>query len=47
MMSLTPGQQFIKIVRDELTEILGQEARNLTWASHPPSVFMLVGLQGR
>jgi len=45
-MSLTPGQQFIKIVRDELTEILGQEARNLTWASHPPSVFMLVGLQG-
>lgn len=46
MMSLTPGQQFIKIVRDELTEILGQEARNLTWASHPPSVFMLVGLQG-
>ncbi len=46
MMSLTPGQQFIKIVRDELTEILGQEARSLTWASHPPSVFMLVGLQG-
>lgn len=46
MMSLTPGQQFIKIVRDELTEILGQEARGLTWASHPPSVFMLVGLQG-
>lgn len=46
MMSLSPGQQFIKIVRDELTEILGQEARGLTWASHPPSVFMLVGLQG-
>jgi len=46
MMSLTPGQQFIKIVRDELTEILGQEARGLIWASHPPSVFMLVGLQG-
>lgn len=46
MMSLTPGQQFIKIVRDELTEILGQEARSLTFASHPPSVFMLVGLQG-
>lgn len=46
MMSLSPGQQFIKIVRDELTEILGQEARGLIWASHPPSVFMLVGLQG-
>jgi len=45
-MSLTPGQQFIKIVRDELTEILGQEARSLTFASHPPSAFMLVGLQG-
>ncbi len=46
MMSLTPAQHFIKIVRDELTEILGQEARPLVYASHPPSVFMLVGLQG-
>ncbi|MBC7363573.1 MAG: signal recognition particle protein [Candidatus Aminicenantes bacterium] len=46
MMSLTPAQHFIKIVRDELTEILGQEAKPLTFASHPPSVFMMVGLQG-
>ncbi len=46
MMSLTPAQHFIKIVRDEITEILGQEARPLVYASHPPSVFMLVGLQG-
>jgi len=46
MMSLTPAQHFIKIVRDELTEILGQEAKPLTFSSHPPSVFMLVGLQG-
>lgn len=46
MMSLTPAQHFIKIVRDELTEILGQEARPLTFAGHPPSVIMLVGLQG-
>jgi len=46
MMSLTPGQHFVKIVRDELTEILGQEARALSFSSHPPSVFMLVGLQG-
>ncbi|MCI4445104.1 MAG: signal recognition particle protein [Candidatus Aminicenantes bacterium] len=46
MMSLTPAQHFIKIVRDELTEILGQEARSLTFAAHPPSVFMLAGLQG-
>ncbi|HEK86545.1 MAG TPA: signal recognition particle protein, partial [Candidatus Aminicenantes bacterium] len=46
MMSLTPAQHFIKIVRDELAEILGQEAKPLTFASHPPSVFMMVGLQG-
>ena len=46
MMSLTPAQHFIKIVRDELTEILGKEARPLSFSSHPPSVFMLVGLQG-
>ena len=46
MMSLTPGQQFIKIVRDELTDILGQEAKPLYFASQPPSVFMLIGLQG-
>lgn len=46
LLSLTPAQYFIKIVRDELTEILGQEAKPLTFATHPPSVFMLVGLQG-
>lgn len=46
LLSLTPAQHFIKIVRDELTEILGQEAKPLTFATHPPSVFMLVGLQG-
>lgn len=44
--SLTPGQQVIKIVRDELTSILGQEARPLRFSSRPPSVLMLVGLQG-
>lgn len=44
--SLTPAQQVIKIVRDELTFILGQEAKPLRFASHPPSIFMLVGLQG-
>lgn len=46
MMSLTPGQQFIKIVRDELTDILGQEAKPLDFAGQSPSVFMLIGLQG-
>jgi signal recognition particle subunit SRP54 len=44
--SLTPAQQVIKIVRDELTSILGQEAKRLEFHSPPPSVFMLVGLQG-
>jgi len=44
--SLTPAQQVIKIVRDELTSILGQEAKKLKFESSPPSIFMLVGLQG-
>jgi signal recognition particle subunit SRP54 len=44
--SLTPAQQVIKIVRDELTSILGQETKRLEFHSPPPSVFMLVGLQG-
>ncbi len=46
LLSLTPAQHFIKIVRDELTEILGEEARPLNFKSQPPSIFMLVGLQG-
>jgi signal recognition particle subunit SRP54 len=44
--SLTPAQQVIKIVRDELTFILGLEAQPLRFAGYPPSIFMLVGLQG-
>jgi signal recognition particle subunit SRP54 len=44
--SLTPAQQIIKIVKDEMTTILGQEERKLEFSSHPPSIFMLVGLQG-
>ena len=44
--SLTPAQQVIKIVQDELTFILGQEAQPLRFSGHPPSIFMLVGLQG-
>jgi signal recognition particle subunit SRP54 len=46
MESLTPAQQTIKIVRDELTSILGGKARPLNFRSSPPSVFLLVGLQG-
>jgi signal recognition particle subunit SRP54 len=46
MQSLTPAQQVIKIVRDDLTEILGKESKKLQFSSQPPTVFMLVGLQG-
>ena len=44
--SLTPAQQVIKIVRDELTAVLGRTDKPLQFASLPPSIFMLVGLQG-
>ena len=44
--SLTPGQSVIRIVREELGEILGGEAVELARADKPPSVIMLVGLQG-
>ncbi|MDH7513579.1 MAG: signal recognition particle protein [Clostridiales bacterium] len=44
--SLTPAQQVIKIVRDELTAILGEEEKPLRFAGQPPTILMLVGLQG-
>jgi len=44
--SLTPGQQIIKIVNEELINILGGGQSKLVPAIHPPSVVMLVGLQG-
>jgi signal recognition particle subunit SRP54 len=44
--SLTPGQQVIKIVHDELTMLMGQTVAKLQQASSPPTVIMLVGLQG-
>ena len=44
--SLTPAQQVIKIVRDELTAVLGRTDKPLQFASLPPSIFMMVGLQG-
>jgi signal recognition particle subunit SRP54 len=46
MESLTPGQQIIKIVHEELINILGGGQSKLTPAGHPPSIIMLVGLQG-
>jgi len=44
--SLTPAQHVIKIIRDELTGILGEKDSHLNFSSIPPSIFMLVGLQG-
>ena len=44
--SLTPAQHVVKIVRDELTSVLGVSDKPLTFAGTPPSIFMLVGLQG-
>ena len=44
--SLTPAQQIVKIVNEELVNILGRERNSLIVAGHPPSIAMLVGLQG-
>jgi signal recognition particle subunit SRP54 len=44
--SLTPGQQVVKIVRDELVELLGASASKLKFHSNPPTVILMVGLQG-
>ncbi|RKY51408.1 MAG: signal recognition particle protein [Candidatus Neomarinimicrobiota bacterium] len=44
--SITPGQQIIKIIHEELTRILGEENVPLNLGGLPPAVLMLVGLQG-
>ncbi|MBB5149891.1 MULTISPECIES: signal recognition particle protein [Ureibacillus] len=46
MKSLTPGQQVIKIVKDELTELMGGEQSQIKFNTKPPTVIMMVGLQG-
>lgn len=46
MQSLTPGQQVIKIVKEELTELMGGENQKINLAQKPPTVIMMVGLQG-
>ena len=46
MESLSPGQQVIKIVHDELTQLMGGTHSKLATASKPPVVIMMVGLQG-
>lgn len=44
--SLTPGQQVVKIVKDELVELLGGTNSKIAFTPNPPTVIMLVGLQG-
>ncbi len=44
--SLTPGQQVVKIVKDELVHLLGDEPEQLSFSKSPPSSLMMIGLQG-
>src|SRR6476646_3068311 len=44
--ALSPGDQVIKILRDELVEILGKDTAKLKFASQPPTVVLMAGLQG-
>ena len=44
--SLTPAQQVVKVVHTELVELLGGSGHRLAPASHPPTIVMLIGLQG-
>ena len=46
MKSLTPGQQVIKVVKEELTELMGGEQSKIAVSNRPPSIIMMVGLQG-
>jgi signal recognition particle subunit SRP54 len=44
--SITPGQQLVKVVNDELIRLMGGASEPITLSSEPPSVIMLIGLQG-
>ena len=46
MESLTPGQQVVKIVNDELTKLMGEKEVKLNFSSSPPTVILMCGLQG-
>src|SRR6476620_5167871 len=46
MKSLTPGQQVIKVGKEELTELMGGEQSKIAVSNRPPSIIMMVGLQG-
>lgn len=44
--AVSPGQQIVKIVHDELATLMGDERPGIRWANHPPTVILMVGLQG-
>ncbi len=44
--SVSPGQQIVKIVHDELAALLGEGRPTIAWAANPPTVILMVGLQG-
>ena len=44
--SLTPGEQVVRIVKDELVDILGQEDSKINFSPNPPTIIMMCGLQG-
>ncbi len=44
--SLTPGQQVLKIVNEEMTALMGSDFARLTWSSSVPTIYLLCGLQG-
>ena len=46
MESLTPGQHVIKIVNEELTKLMGEKESKISFASNPPTIIMMCGLQG-
>jgi signal recognition particle subunit SRP54 len=46
MESLNPGQQVVKIVNEELTALMGESARRITFSPKPPTVILMAGLQG-
>jgi signal recognition particle subunit SRP54 len=46
MRSLTPGQEFIRVVNDELTAVMGEKSEGLNLNAQPPAVILMAGLQG-
>ena len=46
MTALSPAQQIVKIVHDELVEVLGKDTAKLKFASQPPTIILMAGLQG-